>query len=123
MREFATVDGPCWSAMRPKPRRRFFHVGQARKFDTQSLNQAHVEVDVVDLTDTNHGGSSGAIRGVINAVHGRYRVKFEGIYAFQAPDVVSVLVRIRTSLMVCVNPALATEIVLRRPRIELIHPE
>ena len=69
------------------------------------------------------GASFGAIRRVIDAVHDRYRVKFEGIDAFQAPDVVSILMRIRTSLVVRVNPALATEIVLRRPRIELIRPE
>ena len=49
MRELATINGPCWIAMRPKPRRGFFHIGQAGQFDTQSLNRAHVEVDVVDL--------------------------------------------------------------------------
>ena len=64
-----------------------------------------------------------AIRRVIDAIHRRYRVKLVGIDAFQAANVVSILARIRASLMVSVNPALATEIVFRCPRIELIHPE
>jgi len=54
MRELATIDGPCRIAMRPKPRRGFFHIGQAGQFDAQLLNQGHTESEVVDLTDADY---------------------------------------------------------------------
>ena len=64
-----------------------------------------------------------SIRGVIDAIHGRNRAELERVHTFQTPDVVSVLVRIRAPLMVRVDSAVATEIVLRRARIELVQRE
>ena len=64
-----------------------------------------------------------AIRWVIDAIPGRHRPKIERVHAFQAPDVIPVLARIRAPLMVRMDPAVATEIVFRRAGIELIEPE
>ena len=59
----------------------------------------------------------------MNAIHGRDGPKLERVDALQAPNVVPVLTRIRTPLMVCVDSAMATKVVLRRARVELIQPK
>src|ERR1700704_3127160 len=64
--------------------------------------------------------SSTTICRVIDTVIGRHMGNVEGIDALQATYVETVLLRVRTALMVRVDPAVATEIVLRSHGIELI---
>ncbi len=60
------------------------------------------------------------IRRMINPIIHRYSLNQKGIYAFQASDVVTILIRVRAALVVCVDAALGAKIVLRCICVELI---
>src|SRR6476660_5238395 len=60
---------------------------------------------------------------MVHAIVGGNRTKVEGIDAVQATDVVAVLVRVRSTLMVGMDAAVGTEVVLRGPRVELVQLE
>lgn len=60
---------------------------------------------------------------MIHAVVRRYWTKLKWVNALKAADVVSVLLRVGSALMVCIDTAYRAEIVLRRLGIELVQTE
>ena len=66
---------------------------------------------------------SSSIRGVIDPVIGRDRAQIERIDAFQAADVVAVLIRIGAPLVVGVDAAARAEVMFGGTRIELVQPQ
>ena len=60
---------------------------------------------------------------MIDAIVGRDRPQPERVYTFEAADVVAIFLWIGAPLMVCVDTADTTEIVLRGAGIELIEPQ
>lgn len=57
---------------------------------------------------------------MVDPVIQRYRLQMEGVDAFQAADVVAVLVGERAALMMCVDAAVRTEVVPGHLRVELV---
>jgi hypothetical protein len=60
---------------------------------------------------------------MVDAVVGRHPMDIERIDSLKAPDVVAVLLGIRTPLVVGVDAAVGAEIVLGRVRVELVELE
>ena len=63
------------------------------------------------------------VRRVIDAIICAHIRKLEWVDAFQAPDVVDVLLGIRAALMMRIYAANRAEIVARRSRVELVQPQ
>ena len=80
------------------------------------------------LGPSSWGGHSGrnsyfAFGRMVHTVIGRNRTKIERIYAFQAANVVAVLVGVGPALMMAVDATVRAEVVLRGLRVELIELE
>ena len=58
---------------------------------------------------------------MIDTVKGRNRSEVVGVHSFKTADVVSILVGIGPTLMMCVDPAVGAEVVLGGFGIELVH--
>src|SRR6267143_6101883 len=57
---------------------------------------------------------------MIHSVVGWHRPDVERVHALKTANVITILVRIRPSLMVCVDAAMRTEVMFGRHRIELV---
>lgn len=60
---------------------------------------------------------------MIDAIHPRYRIEIAWIYTFDIAQVYPVFIRVRAALMMCINSADRTEIVLRGLRVPLVEAQ
>ena len=60
---------------------------------------------------------------MIDPIEQRYWLEIERIDPFKATDVVTILIRIRTTLMMGIDAAVGAEVVLRHLRVELVDLE